>query len=90
LGDCVKLLSDKNSLQVLQNLLEKCNPGEEGVKRVNQVRKKRRNNRKFRLNANIGDLNMGDIILELGYEVNVLPKKTWEAMGEPQLGYSPI
>jgi hypothetical protein len=37
LGACVKLLSDKNSLQVLQNLLEKCNPGEEGVKRVNQV-----------------------------------------------------
>jgi hypothetical protein len=33
---------------------------------------------------------MGDIVLDLGYEVNVLPKKTWEAMGEPQLAYSPI
>jgi hypothetical protein len=33
---------------------------------------------------------MGDIILYLGSEVNVLPKKTWEAMGETQLGYSPI
>jgi hypothetical protein len=33
---------------------------------------------------------MGDIILDLGSEVNVLPKKTWEAMGEPTLGYSPI
>jgi hypothetical protein len=33
---------------------------------------------------------MGDIILDLGYEVNVLPKKTCEAMGEPKLGYSPI
>jgi hypothetical protein len=42
------------------------------------------------LNANIGDFNMGDIILDLGFEVNVLPKKTWETMGEPQLGYSPI
>jgi hypothetical protein len=42
LGSCVKLLNDKNSLQVLQNLLEKCNSGEEGVKRVNQVCKKRR------------------------------------------------
>jgi hypothetical protein len=71
-------------------LLEKCNPGEEGVKRVNQVCKKRRTNREFRLNVNIGDFNMGDIILYLGSEVNVLPKKTWEAMGEPQLGYSPI
>jgi hypothetical protein len=33
---------------------------------------------------------MGDIILDFGFEVNVLPKKTWGAMGEPQLGYSPI
>ena len=37
LGACVKLLSDKHSLQVLQDLLEKCNPRDEGVKMVNQV-----------------------------------------------------
>ena len=42
------------------------------------------------MNENIGDFNMGDIILDLVSEVNVLPKKTWEAMGEPTLGYSPI
>jgi len=41
------------------------------------------------LNANIGYFNMGDIILDLGSKVNVIPKKTWEAMGEHQLGYSP-
>jgi hypothetical protein len=93
LGSCVKLLNDKTSLQVLQSLLEKCNSGEEmklEQKTVNQVHKKRRTSREFRLNANIGDFNMGDIILDLGSEVNVLPKKTWEAMGEPTLGYSPI
>jgi hypothetical protein len=33
---------------------------------------------------------MGDIILDLGSEVNVLPKKTWKCMGEPTLGYSPV
>jgi hypothetical protein len=33
---------------------------------------------------------MGDIILDLGSEVNVFPKKTWKSMGEPTLGYSPI
>ena len=33
---------------------------------------------------------MGYIILELGSEVNVLPKNTWQCMGEPTLGYSPI
>jgi hypothetical protein len=76
LGSCVKLLNDQNSLQILQNMLEKCNPREEGVKIVNQVRKKRIKCREFRLNANIGDFNMGYIILDLGSEVNVLPKKT--------------
>jgi hypothetical protein len=33
---------------------------------------------------------MGDFILDLGSEVNVLPKKTWECMGGLTLGYSPI
>jgi hypothetical protein len=42
------------------------------------------------MNANIIDFNMGDIILDLGFEVNVLPKKTWKCMGEPTLRYSPI
>jgi hypothetical protein len=93
LGSCVKLLNDRNSLQVLHGLLEKCNYGEEmklEQKIVNQVYKKRRTSREFRLNTNIGDFNMGDIILDLGSEVNVLPKNTWEAMGEPTLGFSPI
>jgi hypothetical protein len=44
----------------------------------------------FRLNANIRDFNMGDIILDLGSEINVLPKKTWQCMGEPTLAYSPV
>jgi hypothetical protein len=33
---------------------------------------------------------MGNIILDLGSDVNIFPKKTWEAMGEPTLGYSAI
>jgi hypothetical protein len=33
---------------------------------------------------------MGHIILDLGFEVNVLPKKTWKCMGEPIVEYSPI
>jgi hypothetical protein len=33
---------------------------------------------------------MGDIILDLGSEVNGLPKKTWKCMGEPTLGYSHV
>ena len=33
---------------------------------------------------------MGDVILDLGSELNVLPKKTWKYMGEPTLGYSHV
>jgi hypothetical protein len=42
------------------------------------------------MNANIGDFNMGDIILDLGSEVNFFPKNTWQCMGEPTLGLGMI
>ena len=33
---------------------------------------------------------MTDVILDLGSEVNVLTKQTWEQMGKPALDWSPI
>jgi hypothetical protein len=33
---------------------------------------------------------MRDIILDLGSKFDVLPKKIWQYMGDPTLGYSPI
>ena len=42
------------------------------------------------LNAQIGDYDMDEVILDLGSEVNVLMKQTWELMGKPKLRYSPI
>jgi hypothetical protein len=89
----LNLFNDQTSIQVLQSLLEKCNPKEEikiEQKTINYVHGKKRSHREFRLNENIGDFNMGDIILDLGFEVNFLPKKTWECMGECTLGYSSI
>ena len=44
----------------------------------------------MRLNAQIGDYDMDEVILDLGSEVNVLTKQTWELMGKPKLRYSPI
>jgi hypothetical protein len=93
LQSCVKVLNDPSSVKILQNILEKCSMETEGKleqKTVNHLHTRRRTSREFRLNANIGDFNMGDIILDLGSEVNVLPKKTWQCMGEPTLGYSPV
>jgi hypothetical protein len=89
---CVKLLKDPSSIKILQNMLKRCNTEVERKleqKTVNHLHTRRRTSREFRLNANIGDFNMGDIILDLGSEINVLPKKTWQCMGEPTLGYSP-
>ena len=44
----------------------------------------------MRLHAQIGDYDMTGIILDLGSEVNVLTKQTWEQMGKPRLEWSPI
>lgn len=33
---------------------------------------------------------MDQVILDLGSDANVLPKKTWECMGKPVLQWSPI
>jgi hypothetical protein len=71
-------------------MLEICSietKGKVEQKIVNHLHTRRRTSREFRLNANIRDFNMGDIILNLGSEVNVLPKKTWKCMGDPTLGY---
>ena len=40
--------------------------------------------------AQIGDYEMDQIILDLGSDVNVLPKQTWQRMGEPNLEWSTI
>jgi hypothetical protein len=80
LQSCVKVLNDPSSVKILQNISEKCSIETEGnleQKTINHLHTRRRTSREFRMNANIRDFNMGDIILDLGYEVNVLPKKTW-------------
>jgi hypothetical protein len=75
----VKLLNDQSSVKFFQNMLERCNLDVEGKleqKTINHLHTRRRTGREFRLNSNVGDFNMGDIILDLVFEVNVLPKNT--------------
>jgi hypothetical protein len=33
---------------------------------------------------------MDGVILDLGFDVNIFPRKLWEMMGKPNLFYSPI
>jgi glycosyltransferase involved in cell wall biosynthesis len=74
-----KLLNDKNAMDFFKSMLEKYSI-EEGIgietKKINQVHRKKRTSREFRLNANIRDFNMGNAILDLGSDVNIFPKKT--------------
>ena len=62
-----------------------------GTKDVHKLyRYKKLTGREMRLNAQIGDYEMDQVILDLGSDVNVLPKKTWQRMGEPKLEWSTI
>jgi len=42
------------------------------------------------MTVQIGEYNMDQVILDLGSEANVMPKKMWEHMGRPTLQWSPI
>jgi hypothetical protein len=46
---------------------------------------RKRTNEEFRLSAHIVQYDVDNVIFDLGYDVNMLPKKTWELMGKPKL-----
>lgn len=46
--------------------------------------------REFRIDAHVIGFQTKDTILYLGFEVNILPGKMWEALGKPQMKFSPI
>ena len=46
---------------------------------------KKRTGREMRLTAQIGDYEMDQVILDIGSDANLLPKQTWQQMGEPKL-----
>ena len=49
-------------------------------KKVSQVRKKFKTGCKLRMTVQIGDYDMDYIILDLGSDVNILTRQTWEGM----------
>jgi hypothetical protein len=53
-------------------------------------RRKVRTGKEFRLEASLDDFEIKYVMMDLGTNVNILPKKTWESLGKPQLVYSPI
>ena len=59
-------------------------------RKVKHVKKKFKTGRELRMTTHIGDYDMDYIILDLGSDVNILTRQTWESMGKPRLDWSPV
>ena len=83
LETCMKLLHDSKVVNGLQELINRC--VETASREQCVVRKigkhETRTGREMRLIVQIGEYEMDQVILDLGSDVNVLPKQTWECMG---------
>ena len=44
----------------------------------------------MRLSTVIGTYKKDEIVLDMGSEVNVMTRQTWEIMANPKLAFSPI
>ena len=84
------LIQYKDAIAELQKLIEETpEESQPGIK-VNHVKKKFKTRRKLRMTAQIEDYDMDYIILDLGSDVNILTRQTWESMGNPRLDWSPV
>ena len=86
----MKLLRNQNALEELQKVIASCEPQKSTGRDKTLNRVRIRMGREMRLNAQIGEYDMIDVILDLGFKVNVLNKQTWEQMGKPTLEWSHI
>jgi len=57
---------------------------------LKRVRRRRRmTGKEFRLDAQLDGYEVQEVMLDLGSDINILQKKSWEAVGKPSLVYSP-
>ena len=54
-------------------------------RRVNHIRKRLKIGRELRMTTQTRDYDMDYIIMDLGYDVNILIRQTWESMGNSRL-----
>ena len=74
----MKLLHDRKAMKGLQELINKCTKKENTTDRPRIVRKisrhKTRTGFEMRLTTQIGEYEIDKVILDLGLNVNILPK----------------
>ena len=46
-------------------------------------RRKIRTKKEFRLATQLDEFEIKDVMLDIGHDVNILSKNTWEALGKP-------
>ena len=85
----LKLIHDENAQFKVQRLIEYCDPTT-AERAVNQIKRYIRTGREMRISVVIGSFEMDEVVLDLGSEVNVMRKQTWEIMAKPKLTFSPI
>jgi len=94
LQTCMKLLRNQNIVDGLQELIDSYASKEvpqNEIHVVNNLDKHKKGTRKeMRLTTQIGEYDMGQVILDIGSDANVLLKKTWELMGKLKLQWSTI
>ena len=59
-------------------------------RRVKHVGKSSKNGHEMQMVSQIRYYEMDYIILDMGFDVNILTIHTWESMGKPRLDWSPI
>ena len=94
---CLDILEDPLVTQKLLKALRNCMEVQDELisapfpkRGVRQVKKKKRTRKEFKFFKDIGGYEMNQVILDLGSDVNILPKNSWEQMGKPKLVWSPI
>jgi len=57
---------------------------------MRHVSRRKQSGREFKMTTELGSYEMEGVILDLGSDVDILLKKSWELMGKPKLVWSPI
>ena len=93
LRSCLKLVRNEQAITKLQRIIDQSQPSSSVSSTqhvVHNIMGHTRTESEMRLTVQVGEFEMDEVILDLGLEVNVQTKQTWEQMGIPKLVRSSI